>query len=452
MSWLNPYKKSFSVRTRLTNDDFLRFVRDGVYNRITPSRAYNLYDINPILSDAVDMISCKFSGLMPVIRNKDREIITEGQSLEFLRSPNKLQDYNEFATGLSTNFLLNNNAFLELIGFVNSKPTEMFNVRNSEVAITEGNNNAIYVITTSNFFEFLSGNFTLTSETGRIFDKTNLKELYHIKGFSMTHQTLLAASKVSSLQKELEIIDKSSVRNVSILTKGFSAGGLLRVDTDDQDSYEQLVKDIKLRKSGAGNAGEILTSKGKDLDYKPFDMTNRDLEGLETKKDSKSTVYGRYDIPMPLIEGSCQTFNNYQTALYALYDNAVFPLADKLFSKLTMAFRNRKMLKDDEIITYDIAAIPTLQLRRFEEINNAKKSGSLSLNELRSLGGYESIGPQGDYIFQPGNLIPVGRDKFTDDNLNKPKKGFVSLMKKNGFTDPEIKEYWNEYIKNIKED
>lgn len=438
-------EKSTNLSQVISNELLREMVKIGCYRNVSASEAYQAYNNNPSLPDAVDMIANKFSTIIPIIENNKGEITTEHPALTFLKRPNILENYSEFAESMATNFLLNNNSYLEILGFFKSKPQEIWNVKNSAVQITESPNQALYNILTSGFFDFLKGNFLLNFENdGRILDQTNLRELYHLRGFYLSSSTLKAVSKIQSIHRDLGIVDQSTLRNLSLLRKGFSSNTLINVDTEDNEAFEQLKKDVRLKYSGAGNSGETLISKGKDIDVKSFDQTNKEMEGLKTKQESKNNIYRRYDIPRPIVESNAQTYNNYQTALYALYDNAVLPLGNRIYSAYTKIFKDRKMLSENEHITYDISSIPALQLRTTEELK-ALKDARLTTDELRGVVGREALQSGGDTVLVPSTLIPIGSDAYTDDNRDEPAKKFIEQMKKHGFEENEIKEFWDEY-------
>jgi phage portal protein BeeE len=240
------------------------------------------------------------------------------------------------------------------------------------------------------------------------------------------------------------MIDQSNNHNLTLLEKGFNPAGIVSVNTDDTESFEQFRKDFKNKYQGSGNAGSPVVTKGEDVKFQGFGQTNRDMEYSKTKKMAQDTTYQRFEIPKPLVDGSAQTFNNYQTARGALYDDAVFPLANKIFEGLTKIFFDRNLLGDNEFITYDIGSIPALQLRRNEELKSLQSSYALSLNELRTVAGYEEV-TGGDVILAPATLVPVATDEFTEDNLDEPSKEFVATMIKNGADSSEIKGLWFEY-------
>ncbi len=464
--------KSNSTSTTVINREFMDLLRLGSHSHVSPAEAYNIYNFNSAVSDAVDSIASKTANLRPIIKKDDGSIINEHNVLAFLKNPNKLQNYPDFMESVSTNFLLNKNTYIEIIGNVRFKPSEMYSLKNTWVSTSEQPNAASYIVTVTGFFGFLSGNFLLTSNTGRILGASNLVELSHIKGFALSRESLIAVSVLSSIERDVEMMDQANNHNLSLLTKGFNGSGLVSIDTDDNEGYEQFKRDFRDKYQGSGNAGIPVVSKGKDIQFTSFGQTNKEMEYSKVRKMSQETAYQRFEFPKPLIDGSAQTFNNYQTARGALYDDAVFPLADKIFAGLTKVFKDRGMLKPDELITYDMGDIPALQQRQTEELKSLRAAFILSTNELRAIAGYEEV-DGGDSILAPSNLFPIADDKFTSDNLDEPSKEFVDLdkkdstkepkvksnindldephkefvdlMTKNGANYSEVKEYWNEY-------
>ena len=449
-------KSTTITPSKFNNQSFIKWLKRGPNSFTTASENYEKYNQNSALSDAIDMIATKFSEIRPIIESETEdstEITKSHDVLAFLKAPNKIEDYHDFSMSMATNYLIDRNSYLETLGFFRSPPEQIYNVRNSDLTITELANSAIYLVTGNNFFDFLSGEFRLDRKTGRIIDKSRLRELTHIRGFYLSTGELRSISKIVSILRDVDILIQSDVHNLAHLEKGFKAGGILSIDTEDNDGFERFTKDVSDIYSGANNQGKIMTSKGQSVSYTSIDQNNRDMQVNETKRDSRNTIYQRYEIPRPLVDNSSQTYNNYQTALFALYDNAVLPLANKLYAGLSKIFRNRGMLDDNQRITYDVSSITALQLRRNEELKALSASGILSTNEMRSIAGYESF-PGGDDILVPLNKVPLGQDSFTGDERTQPSqspsKKFIEIMKKNGCTDEEVKQSWSLYGKDIK--
>ena len=449
MKLFNFFRKSTTTRSSsFTQQQFNEMLRCGVNTFTTAADAYNKYNFNSALSDAVDMISTKFASIEPIIKNDKKEIVDNKKAIEILKKPNNLQNYIDFAKDMASNYLIDNNAYLEVQGFYKAKPLGIHNISNSKVNITEGSNRLLYQVNTVGFYQFLSGIFTLNYDDNHIIAKNNIAEIYHTKGFALSNGNgIRGLSKINSINGDIDVLDKSMVQLTSLLKKGFSAGGLMSVDTEDSTSFEQFKKDVANQYSGAGNTGKVLVSKGKSIDYKSLDKTNKENQQIENKKDAKNTIYQRYEIPGPLIDNSAKTYNNYQTALYALYDNAVLPLANKLYSVMTRILQDRKILSENDHITYNESTIPALQLRRNEEIKMLKGLDILTINELRTLANYEAVSEGADDIYINSTQVPIGTDLFVDDNI---KKTFTVKLKKFGYAEDEINEYWNEYKSTIR--
>jgi len=245
-------------------------------------------------------------------------------------------------------------------------------VKNDLVTPNEMVNGANYVISTTLLFQFLSGTFQMSlkpgEDSGRILDRSRVRELVHIKGFTLSRQSLEAASLVCSIIKDMEIIKKSDIYNLAFLIKGNTSSGVISVDTENQESFEQFKEDFSKNQSGAENSGKAVVAQGKDVSYASFGANNRDMEVKKNKEDARATVYQKFLIPGPIVDGKQQSLNNYQVALLALYDLAVLPLADVIFEGYTKIFRDRGVLKDGETITYDLSTISALEPRTIQAL------------------------------------------------------------------------------------
>jgi len=446
MKFRNPFKKS-AVPAKITQGNLFALIKGGCSTWVTPGLAYALYGDNSALSDAVDMISSKFADIQPVIVNDKDEVVENTEVIEFLKRPNPVDKWYEFAINMGVNFLLNNNSFLEVIGFINAKPIEIYNIPNNNVTVIEGSNEAFYNVTTTNFFLKLSGHFTVTHETGRIITPDKLKEIFHARGFNQQSSGLLAESKISSIIRDTKVLDQTLLHQISLLINGFSAGTLINLDTDDPEAYERFKQDVANQFSGAGNKGKVMVSMGNAISFEKIEQSNKDMETLELKRDSRGVIYQRYEIPKPLIESNAQTFDNYQTAKVALYDDAVLPLAKVLYAQLTDIFQTRKMLKPNERITFLEKSIPALQIRTNSQLKSLSESAILTRNELRAIPGFTEIGEEGDVILVPRTLMPIGSEPQPQPDVPTPdeKKDFFNKFKDAGMTNAEIADSWNVY-------
>lgn len=100
-----------------------------------------------------------------------------------------------------------------------------------------------------------------------------------------------------------------------------------------------------------------------------------------------------------------------------LYDWAVLPLADTLFSGLTSFLLPRYGLDPRKVkITYNPESIQALKQRKLDELEQRKKIGIETINELRELMPNRDAIDGGDELYQLATLVPIGSDPFTDAN------------------------------------
>ena len=129
-------------------------------------------------------------------------------------------------------------------------------------------------------------------------------------------------------------------------------------------------------------------------------------------------IFFRYKIPLALVTVTASTFNNLATGNEMLYDNAVLPLADKIFSGLTRFLLPRFNIPIGSAkITFDPESLQPLKERRLKELEQRKKIGIETTNELRESMSNRDDVEGGDVLYQPATLIPIGTDINDDGEL-----------------------------------
>ena len=240
-------------------------------------------------------------------------------------------------------------------------------------------------------------------------------ELLHIKDFDPSNY--FGASALNGVRPEIDQYLVANTHNLSLLLKGgFFSGILSAPDMSSQDEMDQVKKDMQNCYSGSAKAGKIFIT-NTDMKFQETSMKTVDMNFRDLKEDNKAAIFQALKVPLPLVMPQTQTLNNYQESKFMLYDLAVLPLADKLFEELTALLAPRFGLTDNEFITYNPNEIPALQIRFNEITKIMKDTGIYSDNEMRAIGGWDSY-PQGDIVYKPANLVPVGEDDNLDDNSN----------------------------------
>jgi phage portal protein BeeE len=178
-------------------------------------------------------------------------------------------------------------------------------------------------------------------------------------------------------------------------------------------------------------------------------MTNKDMQQIENVNNAKKVIFDRFQIPSPMRENEAQTYDNYASAQYVFYDRTILPFVNGIFEELTQFFRKRKVLKDNQYISYNPSEITALQKRFAEELKFKKEIGVLTINELRELQGYDGIGEEGDVLYQPIGNVPVGfMNNF--NSLENGEKKIRTILEKKGIAKDKIEALVGKFYANSK--
>ena len=186
------------------------------------------------------------------------------------------------------------------------------------------------------------------------------------------------------------------------------------------DDFEETKDKVRSQYGGASQAGEIGVTSGGKLDIKELGTNNKDMDFVNLQTMAKEAVSLQYKVPLPLVTARAMTLDNYREGKLALFDDAVLPLADRIYGGLTNLLMPRYGEDPTETqITYDMDTITALAIRRNEELKLRRELNLESLNELRSMIGREPA-QNGDQILVPATMVPIGTDLFTVDNEPDP--------------------------------
>lgn len=409
--------------------------------------AYNLYETTPPLADAVDTISTPVKSIKPCVFDKDWELIDDHPLLNLLKKPNRNQSWREFIFECAINKLVTNNMFLVVTGNINREVLEIYPIKSSYVTVNglDVFSQPIYQISAANKNRVFNGIYTFDSKS-KAFINTDYRELVHLKGYCKNAgDEIFALPLMNSILKEIEIANGSSVHNASLLKNGVTLSGIFKLATSDKKAIEEFRQQVSTYFSGNSNAGKYIAAHADNIDFKPINATNKDMQILELKGDSEDAVYRKYNIPQPLYKTGAQTYDNYSTAKVSLYDDAVFPLVDDIFDKLEEIFKRRKMLDASFNLSYSQNDISALQLRTASWLKELSSVGVLTDNEIRTELGYDPY-DGGDVVYKPMGMNPVSGIDIEDDSVDAEtpvkKMNFINRMKKFGCTKSEAIELW----------
>lgn len=359
-------------------------------------------NIAPVFT-AVEYISNEFSCFKPIIKDEKNNVFIEDHPiLELLKRPSDEVSRVDFLKNIASFKSITGNVFLLATGNINRPPLELLSIKPQKVEPV----NTLDAIVSSYLIEPFGLRFKRTEDKrGVRYLHDEDKELRHIRNFN-PEVSPFGMSPLNPIFQEIKQHASSNTHNLSLLENGLRTSGILSPDVPiTSEQAAQLTESIRKVQSGARNAGRMMMLPSK-MTFLETGTTNKDMDFKDLKSQLAVAIYSALKIPLPLIMSDRMTLANMETAKLMLYDNAVLPLADTLFSELTHFLMPRYKNSENFIITFDEREIDALQVRRNEEIKLLKDIGVLTINELRvKLGEKELQG--GDALYLPANIVPT---------------------------------------------
>ena len=363
---------------------------------------------------STNLISQELASIKPIIiNNKTKEIYREYDSripatypLKLLIEPNSDTTHIEFITSNIESLLVTGETYIITGGL--KEPVQMFWQNPNEINIISDNFYMPKQIIVNNPTDTII--FTRNDNDYRYYTSDGLRQIYQIIDFNPFYKygNQRGFSRLSPLFFSIEEYIKGNLHNINMMRKGARPSGVLTVDdTITNDQLLSIKDQVNKFYSGVENSGNLMVlNNGRE--FKTIDISNRDMEYSELNKIAKQNVYEVFEIPSSFFDNATSTYNNKLNDRINLYIFAIIPLALRLYGELTKLFYYDKNKYRDYEISFLIKEIPALEAM-FDDSNLRKsQSGVFTINELRERYSLEDIGTEGDIVYQPMNLLPVG--------------------------------------------
>lgn len=419
--WRNkaePVQEKKSTTLSIPPGSFLHYVFTGG-GYVTAQQAASFYRSTSAIATAVDMIAGSIEQIKPVIETEDGKFESDSPVLDFLKSPNGFDGWHNFVGSIARNWLLKHDSLISSSGNVKFPPHEAFPVSLQEVSVVQDIDEypGSYIVTSGP----IRGNFLrdeLRNEFKTRFYAGNLKEIFHIRGYSSRVTKIDSDSPLQAAANEARQIIKGKTHNLKMLENGGRLSLIISFkDETDDDEHKERVKRINEQYGGPEKTGKIGVISGQDMSVQEFGMSNKDMDYKDLELMAALAIYLRYHIPLPLVTNDSATFSNMESSIQILYDQAVLPNADIVFSGLTdFLFPRFGLDTSKSRITYNPESIGPLKKRMLDEVEQRRKINVETDNEIRSLLPNREPYEGGDIKYQPANLVPIGEDVFTSDN------------------------------------
>jgi len=381
------------------------------------------------VATAVDKISLEVSSIQPkVFDTKNEEFIDNHPLIDLLNKPDADITYKEFIQSIVTFYLVTGNVYLRALGFKNNPPKTIRVAPSQGATIVVDYDGYPRNITTRILALIDTFNRFEVKEYGQVrfrYYADDFKELYHIRTFNpyIGSNMVYGVSPLNHVFYEMRQYVDSAKHNLSTLQRATRLGGLFRVKDRllPKDQRQRMEEQINYAAGGANNAGRTLVLDDQ-VEYEDLLKNPRDMDYVQLKKQVTNAIYNALKIPLPLVSPDHMTLANMETAKFLLYDNAVLPIARRIFEELTNFLMPR--YGDSEgryILTFQEDNIPALQTRRNEQLKLKIQSGLFTRNELRADCGSEPL-DGGNSIYGAAMQVPVAKDtsgRFPVEDLDQ---------------------------------
>lgn len=323
----------------------------------------------------------------------DNEIIYVEEDKEF--SKYRLSD---MAADFIEDLDLDGNIYLEKVGsgtYRRIRPADVTWVDNNNIIIQRSGGNQ------TNYKRDTSGNFMATQSgiqailyTKRLLDVINL-------------ETGRGESPMLSVIQAIYMNIWATMHNETYLKRGMKSDMLITFEEKlNEKEFEKFKEEFNTKHSGASNAGKPLILGGVKTQVQNLQGAARDMDFKTLVDTADEQIAKVYDMPLPLISKTVQTYNNYNTAVSSYYRDCILPTAEFIMGFLGEVFGVKFII--------DETSIPALQEEKINISKNMATAGIYSVNECREIAGYDEI-VGGEQIFRPSSDIPIGDDMGVED-------------------------------------
>lgn len=216
------------------------------------------------------------------------------------------------------------------------------------------------------------------------YETFTLEQVVHIKNFNLDN-TLYGVSPVQVGALAIRSLDLNMKQRIYQAAKGGPDRVFWNLETAESLTEEQELDTYKKLRSP-----RTYTYLNNPIGTEQIGLSPLDLDLLNSLQADAGMIADLLHYPAILLSGSkSTTFNNYEQAEKALYNNCVTPLLYDLKEGLNQ--RLGGAFKDQVYIDYDLSNIEVLKPNLAALITAAATANFLTINEKRKMAGYPAL-------------------------------------------------------------
>jgi HK97 family phage portal protein len=376
------------------------------------------------VATAIDRISAEIASIKPLVYSKkDKKFIDDHPVLQLLSFPDADVTWEEFIHAVATWYQIAGNAYIKAEGYIETPPKNIRVMPSQSATIVVGIDGYA-----QNFTARVLGIVDTYNRTSVVnygheryrYYASEFKELYHIRTFNPQVSSNMAygISPLNAVFYEMRQYIEAAKYNLSSLQRGSRLSGLFKVKRLlPPEQRQRLETQINYAIAGSNNAGRTMLL-DEDAEFQDLIKNQRDMDYIQMRDQVTKSIYNALKIPLPLISEEHMTLSNLEGAKAIFYEQAVIPLAKRLFSELSNFLMPRyDNDNDDLIISFNEQDISALEPKRNDQAKVKKDIGIFTMNELRKTFAEDPLSG-GQFIYGPSANVPIATD--AEDVFYKP--------------------------------
>lgn len=221
-----------------------------------------------------------------------------------------------------------------------------------------------------------------------------------------------------------------------------------------KDTKKHLSKAINKLYKGNSNAHKAMILEN-GLEWKPLQLTQKDMDFMNQQQFSRDKIMAIFRVPKSIV-GLSEDVNraNAETAAYTFAKWTINPKMQRLIEQLNEFLLPQFAGTENMFLAYD-NPIPENVETKLKGYESGLRAGWLSINEVRQMENLEGIGKEGDTVYLPFSLQPIGElsDRSGEDKskIIVPKRvlGRINQQKNNNKLEKKISDEITPLVKKI---
>ena len=174
-----------------------------------------------------------------------------------------------------------------------------------------------------------------------------------------------------------------------------------------KETKKYLTKAIDKMYKGTGKAHKAMILEN-GLEWKPLQLTQKDMDFLNQQNFSRDKIMAIFRVPKTIV-GLTEDVNraNAETAAYTFAKWTINPKMQRLIEQLNEFLLPQFEGTENMFLSYD-NPIPENVENKLKAYETGLRAGYLTINEVRQMENLEGIGKEGDIVYLPFSLMPIG--------------------------------------------